>query len=101
MRNCNYIGNPPMFHSRVSGVSGLISKMLNDINISPMDLSQMQCIGPGCRIDGGMRAQVCPPVCPEGYVPPSQRPPTIPMVEPATGGSALPLVIGAALLLLS
>jgi len=29
MRNCNYIGNPPMFHSRVSGVGTPVAR-LND-----------------------------------------------------------------------
>ena len=91
-----------MFRSRVSGVGGSISKMLNDINIAPLDPSKIQCIGPGCQMDGGMRLQVCPPVCPEGYVPPSQRLPTIPMVEPGKPtASALPLLIGAAFLLLA
>jgi hypothetical protein len=97
MKTCNYIGNPPMFHSRVSGVGGSLG------NPSlPKKFENIACIGPNCQMDGGFRLQVCPPVCPEGYVPPSERPPTIPMVEPAKpSGSALPLVIGAALLLLS
>jgi len=47
------------------------------------------------------RLQVCPPVCPEGYVPPGQSPPTSTPSTPKPAGSALPLVIGAALLLLS
>lgn len=99
MRTCNYIGNPPMFHSRVSGVGTVEMKGARAMfdKIAPS--------GPPSKgtifFDPKPRLQVCPPVCPEGYVPPSQRPSTIPMVEPATGGSALPLVIGAALLLLS
>ena len=53
-------------------------------------------------MNAGSRLQVCPPVCPEGYVPPGKSPPTLPIEKPTTGGaSALPLLIGAAFLLLS
>ena len=97
MRNCEYIGNPAMFRSRVSGVGGSLG------NLSlPKEFGNIACIGPNCQMDGGYRLQVCPPVCPEGYVPPSQRLPTIPMVEPGKPtASALPLLIGAAFLLLA
>jgi len=102
MRNCNYIGNPPMFHSRVSGVGGLLSE------INPSVFDQIRCIGPRCQKGGGLRLQVChkespPGTCkPVDWTPPAPAPAPVPAPVPAKpAGSALPLVIGAALLLLS
>ncbi len=165
MRNCEYIGNPAMFRSRVSGV-GITTQTAEDIQkeserrvritpalqeyqrkmsvwnagiaaarskCPPIDPNLRFIQAPICQpivdyrkanpeptppegatkwdlvwaqtlppVDERVRLQVCPPVCPEGYVPPGQSPPTFPIEKPTTGGaSTLPLLLGAAFLLLS
>ena len=97
MRTYNYIGNPPMFHSQVSGVGstydplawrGFIDQEMLDRGIA------------------GPKAAVChkespPGTCkPVDWTPPAATP-DAPDKPAKPAGSALPLVIGAALLLLS
>ena len=159
MRNCNYIGNPPMFHSRVRGVGSMGPRPVDPTETTFVARGKIwetrtfdhptygkQTINYETQVtvknyvpgsgqvsyttwgDGlypgfnptpnwktvsetefismypdwvAVRNSKFGMTSPDPTVPPSQRPPTIPMVEPATGGSALPLVIGAALLLLS
>lgn len=104
MRNCQYIGNPAMFRSRVSGVGGLISKMLDDSAPITIDLSQIQCIGPGCQMDGGLRLAVCHPQSPVGTcMPVDWTPPAVVPDAPAkpTASTFPLLLLGAAFLLLS
>lgn len=86
-RAVDTVGMHPMFYGRVSGVG---SQMPG--GPSPYEPDWTKVI-PQVPI---VRTQVCPPVCPEGYVPPGQSPPT---AKPTA--SALPLLLGAAFLLLS
>lgn len=97
-RAVDTVGMDPMFYGRVSGVGSVdpYADLMKNIT------STYTGRGIDPRPDVGSRLQVCPPVCPEGYVPPGQSPPTIPIAKPTTGGaSALPLLIGAAFLLLA
>ena len=77
-----------MFRSRVSGMGSVLSDLIN----APIDLSQVQCItfpcGPNDRI-----------VDPAPAPAPAPAPTPTPTAKPT--GSALPLLLGAAFLLLS
>ena len=100
MRTYNYIGNPPMFHSRVSGVGSQRPFTTEEMrNLCERYGNSMYC-------DQSTRAAVChkespPGTCkPVDWTPPAATP-DAPDKPAKLAGSALPLVIGAALLLLS
>jgi len=125
MRNCEYIGNPAMFRSRVSGLGSIEPGGRSPYAPVPgaptredgwaalrRVIEPVYCIGPNCQMDGGLsKLQVCHPQSPAGtckpvdWTPPAVVPDA--PAKPASAGSAkptgsvLPLVIGAALLLLS
>jgi hypothetical protein len=126
-RAVDTVGMDPMFYGRVSGVGSIYPGGRSPYDFVPTreDLIRAMMAGADLGIPGavdaskltqeqkaefekalmnaaGSRLQVCPPVCPQGYVPPGQSLPTNPIAKPTTGGvSALPLLIGAAFLLLA
>lgn len=99
MRNCETIGIPSMFRSRVSGVGDVINLPIFDFDPGQVDWSK---VIPQVPI---MRSQVCHPDSPAGTCKPVDwKPDAVSTPTPVTAkptGSALPLLIGAAFLLLS
>jgi len=83
-----------MFRSRVSGMGSVLSDLIN----APIDWSQVQCItfpcGPNDRI-----VDPAPAPTPAPAPAPAPTPSPTPTAKPT--GSALPLLLGAAYLLLS
>ena len=114
MRNCETVGIPSMFRSRVMGVGSQTPGGPSPYEkIAGIDLtnwkdliSKVPMTGGNTGI-GGYRAQVCHPDSPAGTCKPVDWKPdavSTPAPTPAPAkptGSALPLLIGAAFLLLS
>ena len=121
MRNCNYIGNPPMFHSRVSGVGIDLS---SPTQYTPAEIATQKARAKYAAdmalwekthgeayskvIDGCPRCITFPCPCPaeDEFLRLNPEPvmQEIPVAKTAASkptASALPFVIGAALLLLS
>lgn len=98
MRNCEYIGNPAMFHSRVSGV-GSQGPRLTDAAL--VEICNKYAGSHYC--DQSIRAAVCHPQSPAGTCKPVDwsPPAAVPDAPAKPSDSALPLLIGAAFLLLA
>jgi len=96
VRNCEYIGTPSQFQRRVDGVG---SQRPGD----PSPYDDILDIRARAYTDGGMRATVCHSQSPAGTCkPPDWMPPVaVPDAPAKPTGSALPLLIGATLLLLA
>ena len=110
-RAVDTVGMHPMFYGRVSGVGSIEPGGHNPYNPlawrgkdAKIEFGTVACLGPNCQMDGGLsKAQVCHPQSPAGTCKPVDwtPPAAVPDAPAKPTGSALPLVIGAALLLLS
>ena len=97
MRNCECICTPPMFQSRVNGVGSARAFTRDEmVDICNRYAGSMYC-------SDESRLAVCHPQSPAGTCKPVDwtPPAAVPDAAAKPKGSALPLVIGAALLLLS
>lgn len=102
MRNCECICTPPMFQSRVMGVGSQRPQLTEEALVEICDkyggtmTGSFYCPEPS-------RLAVCHPQSPAGTCKPVDwtPPAAVPDAPAKPKGSALPLVIGAALLLLS
>ena len=105
MRNCEYVGIPSLFQGRVQGVGSQRPGDPGPYGDIMADLvkGQRACIGPDCQMDGGSRLTVCHSQSPAGTCkPPDWMPPVaVPDAPAAPTGFSLPLLLGAAYLLLS
>ena len=89
-----------MFQSRVSGVGGIVSELTTGLRSVPIFGSTIYCIQAPCP-QGGRPGQVYTPT-PAPTPTPDPVPTPAPAPAPAKpAGSGFPLLIGAALLLLS
>lgn len=98
-RAVDTVGMHPMFYGRVSGVGG----SLGNLSLAK-EFGTVACLGPNCQMDGGLsKAQMCHRQSPAGTCKPVDwTPPAVVPDAPAKpAGSALPLLLGAAFLLLS
>ncbi len=104
MRNCETIGIPSMFRSRVQGVGTVLFVFDPGKTDWTKVIPQDPMTGGNTGI-GGYRAQVCHPDSPAGTCKPVDwKPDAVSTPAPAPAkptGSALPLLLGAAFLLLS
>ena len=90
-----------MFRSRVMGVGGVLSELTNGIRFVPVFGDTIYCIQAPCP-QGGRPGQVytpSPTPAPTPVPAPTPAPATVPASKPTT--SALPLLLGAAYLLLA
>ncbi len=102
MRNCEYIGNPAMFRSRVSGLGSIQPGGHNPYDpLAWRGVIDQEMLDRGI---GGPKAAVCHKQSPAGTCKPVDWTPPAPAPAPDPAkptASALPLLIGAAFLLLA
>ena len=112
MRLCEYVGIPSQFQGRVDGVGSQRPGDPGPYGDIMADLvkGQRACIGPDCQMDGGSRLAVCHSNSPPGTCKPVDWNPLAEAprdeaprekLAAKSSGLPLPILLGAAYLLLS